>query len=216
MGTSGSKGTPVLEALAFVLVPKLQLGNPALEAPASRIKGKPEHFGPSRSENRGRGNVTGCVTKQGQPFPSWSLGTSGTRRCAGSQAPAWEPSPRSSSFKDTGKAKALRTLTERESRARERDGMRYQAGTAVPKLELGNERNEEMCWFPSTSLGTQSSKLQLQRYRESQSTSDPHGARIEGAGTGRDALPSRDSRSQAGAWERAERGDVLVPKLQLG
>ena len=94
--------------------------------------------------------------------------------------------------------------------------MRYQAGTAVPKLELGNERNEEMCWFPSTSLGTQSSKLQLQRYRESHSTSDPHGARIEGAGTGRDALPSRDSRSQAGAWERAERGDVLVPKLQLG
>ena len=40
------------------------------------------------------------------------------------------PSPRSSSFKDTGYATALRTLTERESRARERDGMRYQASVA--------------------------------------------------------------------------------------
>ncbi len=57
----------------FVLVPKHQLGNPVLEAPASKIQGKPKHFGPSRSENRGRGNGTGCVTKQGQPFPSWSL-----------------------------------------------------------------------------------------------------------------------------------------------
>ena len=62
-----------------VLVPKLQLGNPVLEAPASRIQGKLKHFGFSRSKNR------------------------------------W---------------------------ARKRDGMRSQAGTAVPKLELGNERNE--------------------------------------------------------------------------
>jgi len=47
-------GIPVPK-LELVLVPKLQLGNPALEAPASRKQG---------SENTGRGNVTGCVHKQ--------------------------------------------------------------------------------------------------------------------------------------------------------
>gem|GEM_PF-3299408 len=182
-----------------MLVPKLQLGNPALEAPASRIKGKPEHFGPSRSENRGRGNVTGCVTKQGQPFPSWSLGTSGTRRCAGSQAPAWEPRPRSSSFKDIGKTKALRTLTERESRARKRDGMRYQAGTAVPKLELGNERSSSRrsqapAWEPS-----------------------PRSSSFKDTGKARAlrTLTEREYRARKRDGMRYQAG-TAVPKLELG
>jgi len=143
--------------------------------------------------------------------------------CAGSQAPAWEPRPRSSSFKDIGKTKALRTLTERESRARKRDGMRYQAGTAVPKLELGNERSSSRrsqapAWEPSprsSSFKDTGKARALRTLTEREYRARKRDGMRYQAGTAVPKLElgnerSSSRRSQAGAWERAgarERAD---------